>query len=218
MKYFLMLFRFTKHAFVYFVVCLPLILVGMVILAVVLPFIKEGQERLPKCLAWFDNDSGIRLGYPGGDGLAGDPNYRRMRAEEGHTSIYWERYTWLALRNPINYFSYKILGHKFVAGDTVTKLEGPIDPGMTMDGGLKILEMETIRPYPTVLYLGLSSVPMIVYPTKTLYEYHYVKAYTLFGKKLCFWARFGWKINHPSEVITGETTEWVFTCNPVKSQ
>ncbi len=217
MTYLLLCWRFTKHAFVYLVFCLPLILLGMLVLAVVLPFIPAGKETLPKALAWFDNYGGRTRGYPAGDGLSGDPIYRLYRMAEGHTSLLWERYYWLALRNPINHFSYTVLGHLYELGDHVTYHKGALNPNTAMDGGWKILELETTKDQFAVIGAPFTPQQLLQFK-KVLYEYQYVTSYTLFGRKLCLWFRFGWKIENQGYVRIGEIAEWVFTLNPFKPQ
>src|SRR5690349_2988503 len=107
----LFIYRLIKRVLQWVIILLPLMLLGFIVLAVVLPFIPKDTEVLPKWLRWFDNYSGYRNEYPIGDGLSGDPDYRIRRRLDGHKNLYWERLNWLALRNPVNYFNYKVLGY-----------------------------------------------------------------------------------------------------------
>ncbi len=215
-----MIYRLLKHLLVWLLVCLPMMVLGVVVLAVVLPFLPERNERLPRALAWFDNASGRKRPYPFGDGLSGDPLYRLLRKSEGHTNRYWERLLWLGFRNPINYFDYSVLGHTFTDSARVTFSSGSSDPGMDNSQGMKVLEMVDYKDqlvFGSPPFMPISGSSLVSMPT-TYYEYFYVKNYTLFGKNLCVWFRFGWKIVSQEEMVPGEMTQWVLDFNPFKPQ
>ncbi len=197
----IMLCRFIFRLSQWLLICLPLMVLGTAVLAIVLPFIPASAETLPKALAWFDNYSGRALGYPAGDGLSGDPTYRAKRFLEGHTNQLWERYYWLALRNPINYFDYTILGHTYGEAVGITAL--------ILEGSMSVSDAPPVTP--GFKYLELDD------NGTTLYEYYYVsKAYTLFGHKYEFKVRFGHKIGNIHEATPGQTTQWVFDINPIE--
>ena len=161
---------------VWILLCLPMMLLGILLLPIVLLFIPRDVENLPRFLRWFDNYSGVVRKYPAGDGLSGGPIYRTVRAVEGHTNLFWERYYWLALRNPINYFSCVVLGVTTEGLEQINenvKVYGDPDVGDQSKSGCNI----------TTWSVG----------SKDLICFYYVKAYTLFGKDLCIRIRMGYK-------------------------
>jgi len=172
-------YRFIKHLVIYLAFCLPFMALGCVLLALALPFVKPKQEYLPRWLRWWDNASTYINGhYPLGDGLSGDPTYRKERAKAGHTNLFWERFYWLALRNPMNYFEVFNLG---LTGYKTTRIESTSPTGRidrTLIEGYSYTEARN---------------PM---EKKIAYQYYYVKFYTLFGKRRSIWFRWGWKLPH----------------------
>lgn len=76
-------------------ICLPLELVGILILAPVC--LMSTSYRLPKILRWFDN----------ADMYVGRDTSTYLKVVD---SGWIPRYLWLSLRNPINYFGYTVLG------------------------------------------------------------------------------------------------------------
>ncbi len=207
----LFLFRLIKNLLLLLLIDLPMTLAGIVILAIVLPFIPKDVEMLPKCLAWFDNYNGrIHGGYPGGDGLSGDPLYRYTRYMTGHRNLFWERFYWLALRNPANYFSYAVLGHVYTEHAQVTSVEGPQDPEISR-GGLRYIEAVDLGKMPWVIPFGGREQDF--YPI-SLYEYYYTKYYSIFGKRFYLRFRMGYKIISIMDVHVGRVVQQVFSFNP----
>ena len=91
----------AKHLLVFVFVVLPLILIGIPVLAIVLLFVKRDAVRLPSAFKWWDNhDSYGKPEKNPPDGLSGNPT----------KNDWWSRFYWLALRNPLNYFQYRKLG------------------------------------------------------------------------------------------------------------
>jgi len=97
-------------------IVIPLMFVGaFIVLPIVLLFIPEDCEQLPRFARWFDNHD---YHYPGQsgvniDGLAGFPNYRKrnnLTKDSGFWHIWFVRIKWLGFRNPVNYFDYNMLG------------------------------------------------------------------------------------------------------------
>lgn len=126
--------RFIDNLLMLLFCTLPLQLVGMIVLLIIVPTLSRSVSKLPDWLAWFDNAENIYLDEndPDRDGLSGPSYYRRddlgiANAEgpfDGNDDIalfrlWWNRYNWLALRNPINYFQYEILGAKIDEDDVV---------------------------------------------------------------------------------------------------
>ncbi len=208
----LFLVRLVMNVVLFLVVDFPVMLLGMVVLAVVLPFIPEDKETLPKCLAWFDNYSGRLKRYPLGDGLSGDPLYRHLRRDAGHTNLFWERYYWLALRNPANYFSYAVLGHTYTSKAKVLSIKGPMNPELV--GGFKRLEAVDFEDQ--IVVVPFDGIHTIVDHPISLYEYYYAKYYTLFGRRFYIRFRMGYKVGNDGEIASGETVERVFSFNPLQ--
>ncbi len=101
------LFRLLKHSLILLCVLLPLEVVGWLVLLPVIYFnqhrlIYGGSIKLPKLFRWFDNaDIYEEFGR--------NPiTYFKDVVPSG----VWYRYYWLAFRNPLNYFGYKVLGWK----------------------------------------------------------------------------------------------------------
>jgi hypothetical protein len=89
------LFRFISCLFIWLLVCIPLQLVGSVLLLILCCFFNIG--KLPRLFRWFDS---------------ADPFVGRDTSviDKVSTDGWYARYTWLAWRNPLNYFGYKVLG------------------------------------------------------------------------------------------------------------
>lgn len=171
---------------------LPLTLLGMVVLSIVLPFIPRDVEQLPRIVKWFDNWSGV----PPGDGLSGDPGYRSQL--EDPTS-FRSRYYWLALRNPVNYFQYKILGMVTDSEFWVSHTNSNYDVGDKSNGG--ILDQELIS----------------VSTGRRYSEFYFIKPYIFMNRKLCIRIRIGYKIgNRFANSITKPppVIQWVFSASP----
>jgi len=104
----LVILKVLGKALPIFILTLLLQLVSIIVLPFVLPFIGKDKETLPDFLAWFDNNEIRMKNGKMDDGLAGYPEYRaEMIPKYG---LFLTRYIWLALRNPVNYFQYKVLG------------------------------------------------------------------------------------------------------------
>ncbi len=93
----LFLYRLFKHIDVFFVVCLPIMLLGIPMVAIALCFVSDTDYKLPRLFRWWDNADL----YTGRDTSV----YRAVCAKGK-----WARYSWLVFRNPMNYFDYFYLG------------------------------------------------------------------------------------------------------------
>jgi hypothetical protein len=103
------LIRILKHLTIYLTISLPLQIIGIVALAIVVPFMNNSTVRLPYLLRWFD----LADNYP---------EYNRTNITYVNKILpqgKWARYNYLALRNPTNYFAYKYLSIKRPALSTV---------------------------------------------------------------------------------------------------
>ena len=146
------IYRFIKHIIVWILVELPLTLIGIPVLAIALLFIPREATELPRYLKWFDSwDVGLQ-----GNGRY----YDELKDKTG----WWGRFNWLALRNPINYFNYKVMGCKPDSG------------------------------YMWYIKTGdLSSYTEVSSGNKIYYEYFYEKPYTVFNSQRIFHFKLGWK-------------------------
>jgi hypothetical protein len=151
-------------------ISIPLQLVGIVVLAVYLPIhkflVQKGIRKtvkLPYFLRWFDN-ADIYIG----------------RNAETYLNVFgsttYALYTWLAFRNPLNYFGYKVLGvevnsvpkvietnYQYLVGDNTGKTEGFFYQELTVRG-------------------------------KRYYEYYYIKKWS---PTKCLRFRLGYKFGKP---------------------
>lgn len=185
--------KYLKHIIVLLFVVIPLEIVGMIILPFVLLFVGKDKEQLPSLFRWFDNHE-THLGVNGADdGLAGPPGYRLENGiypygEYNFFKNLWHRYYWLALRNPIYYFSYVVLGVNLSTLTEITSKEGDFGIGDKYRAGSYYLE--------------------VAVNGKSYFEYYLVYKYPL-KKDKCFRFRIGWK-------LTSEDShkQWVFTVTP----
>lgn len=194
--------RIVKHLIILFLIVLPLQLIGMAVLAIVLPFIKKDTHNLPKYLKWFDN---YEFYYQedledGLDGLAGPINYRKQRniypyGKYNYFKLLYERYIWLAIRNPVNYFKYSKLGIVWDRTARVTESNMKYNVGDQSDRGFF---------YQQVRLDG-----------KNYYEYYWVYKYPFIQK--CIRIRIGHKFGDPKYINNYSTVSWVCAISPFKT-
>lgn len=92
------LLRLIKHLSILVLVSIPLQLLGIIILLPVVVYCHYTcNTKLPKCIAWFDSFD-----------LYSDRD-KSVYLQVIESGIL-KRYIWLAFRNPLNYFGYKVLG------------------------------------------------------------------------------------------------------------
>lgn len=111
-------------------IVLPLELLGLIVVAVALiPTLRDRrilqddlqEQRLSSIFRWFDVGDTIDQKY----GLNGDLPYQ-LRFLDGDIvnpsafKVWRMRYNWLALRNPLNWFQYNVLG---IASNSIKKIE-----------------------------------------------------------------------------------------------
>jgi|DEB0MinimDraft_10_1074344.scaffolds.fasta_scaffold01596_10 hypothetical protein len=196
-----------RHAMTWLFLKMPLQILGYILLAIYIPFTLTDRrvhdcpdQRLPYLLRWFDNADIRDQRF----GLNGDPAHQAR-----HKNLFIRRYTWLAVRNPVNYFQRKIIGsanpwllefHRV----THAKYKSPL--------------AESKELTPVGDYIGHSEGWRIVeayrYDYKMLWEYYLVKHY---GNGKCLRVRLGYKLGHdPSDQKSG-SIQWVFSINPWKT-
>lgn len=189
-----LILRIIKHLVVYLVIILPLELIGLIVLLLVLPFLSKDREDLPRLVRWFDNHElytkqDIQDGI---DGLAGDIPFRKKNniypyGPYNYLRNLWHRYNWLALRNPLNYFQYKVLGRKRKDVSILKKLVGSPFVGdlKGQKQGLRYMELDD-----------------------NIWEIYYVKR--LYGSR-GLRVRIGYKISKDNKYC-----QWVLVINPFK--
>lgn len=194
--------KILKHLSVLLLLKIWIQIFGLIILAVVLPFIPRSAETLPKIFRWWDNNE-IHVRDDGDDGLLGPPYYREERGTTDKYAIsrfklFYERYIWLALRNPANYFQYSVLG---------LKITGPVK--VLYDNGNVNVGTHDWSDYGTYKLI-------IEHDGKEYFEYYVVKPYPFLGGKYGIRFRVGWKIRNPHDDPPGKIIQWVFSINPVR--
>lgn len=110
------LIRFLQNLIIFLSISFPLEIIGWFLLLPICYLSKSNQ--LPHYLKWFDN----------ADSYLG----RDVTTYEVIISYGWfNRYLWLAFRNPCNYFGYKILGFqatfsipRSIVGDSINDIPG----------------------------------------------------------------------------------------------
>lgn len=173
-----------RHLIVFLGAVLPLQLVGATTLLVYLPvhlwLLKHGYKesiKLPYLLRWFDN-ADLYV-------FRNTTKYLQV-----FSSGYWNLYVWLAWRNPLNYFGYKILG--FTVTNKLRVLEesnNQYEVGdLKHDGEYKVLLEQEGKYY---------------------FEYYRVIKYAFQGVRKCIRIRIGWKIQRTIDLGLGEHVQWV---------
>jgi len=199
--------RYLKHVLTLLFISLPLQIVGIFLLPFVLPFVPKDTEVLPRWLRWFDNNHShlnLRENPTIIDGLAGWPEYRRVRgiypqAPYNFFKLLWGRYVWLAWRNPTNYFAYAVLGFTWPERVYIVSQSGDLGIGdFTRPGSYKTVIRDLDRNEYWEYYL--------------IYKYKHIP-----GR--CFRLRMGYKIGDPRDGhnYVGRQIQWVFAPSPLHS-
>lgn len=172
----LFIYRLVKQV-LKFLGLLPLQLLGAVVLLPVcsIQTLSSEHPQLPWFVRWFDN-ADI---YP--ENNRTPVTYLTEVLPLGR----WGRYTWLAWRNPLNYFSYKYLSCR---PTWPVKLTNFTEFGDTDDNkaGFFYIQVNT--------------------GNKTYYEYYYIGTYLRF--------RMGWKLGHIDEIMPPRRIQDVFDIGP----
>ena len=205
-----------KHIAVWLGVKLPIQFIGYIVLAIYLPFTLRDtrlfdahDQRLPKLLRWFDNADDRDQKY----GLNGDFGHRKRNLGVGDylnppkLNLFWMRYTWLAVRNPVNYLQRKVLGadakikHAAVDRRVDSKhFEALVDGKDVGDGPNNVEGTRTAQ--------GEDR------NGKKVWEYYLVKHY---GNGKCLRIRIGYKLGlEPMDQPAG-SVQWVCSISPWKT-
>lgn len=157
------LLRFIKFLSVFLLICVPVMILGAILLLIFLPISHNRYPiTLPFLLRWFD----CADFYVGRD----TSTYRKV------VSLGWfSRYTWLAFRNPMNYFDYQYLG---------LKIKKPIQYLLYNPEESKVDNNKKE---------GLRHIELLNGDNKQYFEYFYIKKIPFWPTK-CIRFRMGWKI------------------------
>ncbi len=170
-----------KSLIILLLVCLPLEIIGWCVLIPAVYFAKG--YKLPRLLRWFDNADQY---------IGRDTSTYIGVVDSGKLN----QYLWLAFRNPINYFGYRVLGVcPQTAIEAIYETQNTTTVGDTSSEGFYHCEavIDGIRRS----------------------EYYLVKAYP--GKKTCFRFRMGHKIQRLNSNPIGSYIQYVFCIQPYKS-
>lgn len=190
--------KYIKHILSWLLIIFPLTLLGMVVLAIVLPFIPRDRETLPRCIRWWDNHE-AHLKEMADDGLSGPPDYRAALLAKGtDPEGFLARYNWLALRNGLNYFQYKVMGFQVQDDFKVISIKGNPEVGDHKGKAAGVYEV-------TIQNGG-----------KTYWELYWIYEYP--GTDYIMRFRMGWKIGNPYERKPGEWRQWCLSPTPVKKR
>jgi len=178
------LVRFLRHTATFLFILLPLMIAGWILLLITLPYIRAEQRFLPRWLRWFDN----------ADQYVGrDTSVYYMICDSG----WWNRYTWLAWRNPINYFHYVYMGLKWKGGEAYLDY----DPAGESVG-------DSSSDHPGFRHIEVRQNGL------HYFEYYWIYRYP-FKRDVCFRYRLGWKISDTKNP-PGTISQWVFVISPWK--
>ncbi len=121
--------RFINHMFIFLFVCLPLMLLGIPMVAIGLSLIYNSDLKLPWFCRWWDNADLYTA--------RNTTSYKEICLRGK-----WTRYCWLAFRNPMNYFDYAYLGLKWFGNEVYTHYDPKNnDVGDGTRSGFKYIEV-----------------------------------------------------------------------------
>ncbi len=184
--------RLLKHLALLFLVSIPLQLLGIILLAIYLPIhfqlIKCHLRKsiaLPYLLRFFDN----------ADPYVGRDNSTYLAV---FGSGLFNTYSWLAFRNPLNYFGYKYLSIQPMTTIRFIKCSGSEDD----------IHGFMTRPIGDNDYAGTFHVEYLI-DNKVRYEYYKIIPYTFRGVHKCIRLRMGHKMGLPYNMAIGKYCQHV---------
>jgi len=184
--------RFLKLLSSFIFIEIPLQLAGAILLLPLCAIYDIG--KLPRIFRYFDS---------------ADPFVGRDTSVIDSVSQlgWWAKYSWLAWRNPINYFEYTVLGFQFSAHFFAILTDSPPE---TSHDGIRIAEVGTSTGSVPGFFQAEIQLDKDIY-----YEYYWVYKYQLSVLKgKCFRFRIGHKIGHPRQNRQGSWCQHVLTINP----
>ncbi len=181
-------YRLLKGLSTLLLVLLPLEVLGWVVLLPATYLQGTSLEPLPRFLRWYDN----------ADSFVGRDVSTYMNV---YKSGWFNRYSWLAFRNPLNYFGYIVLGANIesVKSKTIFKIVSSLDT-KTQIG-------DATNKQPGIFYMEL-----VDGNGKLYYEYYYIHRWS---DTTCFRFRLGHKLGQ-DEDCTG-WSQFVIVLQPRKS-
>lgn len=195
--------RILKQVATLFTVKLPVQLIGIPVVALEL-LLHLKDKRVENCVdqrlicKWFDNGDDLDREY----GLNGDKGYQLSRGNPTDTwGIYRMRFNWLALRNPINYFQYNVLGSRVEDLGNIESYHNYID-GVGESGDLEVGDWQ---------YAGVRKIEL----DSGEWEHYTVYRYP-FKPEKCFRARIGHKLGHNPIKHKRSGVQWVCAIQPWK--
>lgn len=184
--------------------CIPLQLIGAVVLLFVLPVVRyrarryNASVRLPGAFKWFDNYD------VWSEGKRDTSTYLQVFRQG-----FWYNYYWLAVRNPCNYFGYQILGFEVKSSLSLLNqsIEICIPPEIPPKVIIQDVEMvgDSAGHYPGQIYSEY------LVDGKIRYEYYLIFQWS---KSKCFRFRMGYKCGHLG--FLPKPIEAVFVIQPFK--
>jgi len=200
------IYRIIKQLLTLLIINIPLQLLGIPIVAIELLFHLH-DKRLNNCLdqrlllKWFDNGDEKDLIY----GLNGDLGYQHtnnITVKSTKWEIYKARFIWLAIRNPLNYYKYRVIGVRTSKLGRITYQKNYIQ-GI---GNNPLLEVSDWH------YAGVRIIDL----DKGGWEVYIVYKYP-FKQDRCLRIRMGYKLGHNRRDTTRLYTQWVCAIQPWKS-
>ena len=182
-------FKFFKELCKFLLLFFFLQVPGTIILALYLSFNPE-IKKLPFLLRWFD----------GADQYFGRNTEVYDKVMRGNA---WQKYCWLAWRNPLNYFGYRYLGFKIS-----DKAEIVLDSRIANNSRLQV--GDGVNKCPGTVYIEIDS------NGSKYFEFYKIVKYSFFGSTKCLRIRFGWKIGQDRPIESGYC-QWVFVISPFHS-
>lgn len=186
--------------FIFFLcIDLPMTLLGLFMVPLGLLFCKKDSEHMPKLFWFWDNDrDGIN-----GDGrepTATDPGagWKGNEHTQGNQQSMWNRFRWLAIRNPANNFGY-LIGFKQTADVTYHSIGNPQTSDQGQSG--------------TLFVVALKNNIIVSYAFYLVFQYPFAKS-----KCLRFFS--GWKIQDNIDSVSFQNNlntnaQFVFVPNPL---
>lgn len=182
------IYRLIKHLLILLFVLLPLEIIGW---AILLPIVYYNQRsiqnnmqyslKLPYLFRWFDN-ADIYSEFN-----RDSTTYLCNVVPKG--VLY--RYYWLAFRNPINYFGYKVLGFQWKDPLGADLVNNDIGDSVGQQAGLSIIG--------------------VTLNNKKYYEYYFIYKWS---QTKCLRFRLGWKLQNTKN---NDWVQWVLVFQPYRS-
>lgn len=189
MSFFYLIFLLPATLVFWLIVDLPVTLLGLIMVPLGLLLRDRNSNHLPKLFWLWDNDK---------DGIDGDAGWQGLDHTNGNYASFWNRFRWLAIRNPSNNWGYKI-GFKQTADVTYKYIGDPATSDQGHSGALLVLAYRDKMP--------------------VSYAFYMVQQYSMFKSK-CLRVFSGWKIHDNIDPVAyqnnlGSSAQFVLVPNPL---